>query len=44
MQDGRIGCKCKAFTSETVEFVSAWDLVGRKDYSKSEQFRQNFID
>lgn len=43
LKDNKIGCKCAAFTSENVEFISAWDLIGRSSYSKSEPFRGNFI-
>ncbi len=41
--DDRLGCRCAAFTSETAEFISAWDLIGKSKFSKSESFRMNFI-
>ena len=43
ISDGRIGCRSELFTSENAEFISAWELIGRHDYSKNEPFRDNFI-
>lgn len=43
LPDGRTGCRCSAFTSPEKEFISAWELVGRKDFAKDEPFRENFI-
>ena len=44
LPNSRLGCRCAAFTSENEEFISAWELIGRCDYSKDESFRQNFIE
>lgn len=35
---------CPAFTNEEVEFISAWDIIGRKNFSQNEPFRKNFIE
>ena len=43
LPDGSIGCRSKAFTSGKIEFISAWELVGRYDYKRDEPFRDNFI-
>ena len=43
LRGGKLGCRCQAFTSENAEFISAWDLVGRRGYAKDEPFRVNFI-
>ena len=43
LPDGKYGCKCAAFTSIDEEFISAWDLIGRRDYAKDEPSRMNFL-
>lgn len=43
--DGKIikGCMCKAFTSERLEFVSAYDLLNTEKKCNSESYYQQYI-
>lgn len=37
------GCMCKAFTSEELEFVSAYDLLGTEKKSNNESYYQQYV-
>ncbi len=39
-----IGCQCPSFSSSSLEFVPAFDIISRVEPAKDEPFRKTFID
>lgn len=39
----KIACSCECFTSDTREFIPAWDLVGRETLAKDEPLFEDFV-
>lgn len=38
-----LGCCSKCFTSENVEYISAWDAIGSHNFSQKESVRERFF-
>lgn len=41
--NGRLACSCACFTSNVLEFIPAWDLVGSESLAKSSPLFSRFI-